>query len=141
MCLTSKCSGEREGGNACPSRFSFPVCVSGETRISLALLPRGAPLASPRRAGSPGSVGLRSGVDKPLCSVVSLKPRVPCSAKPGTEAEEKEPWIKVKRRCWRCPWLCRADVKFPASLATWETPRVLQMWYAGCWRQKPLALA
>lgn len=124
---------EREGGNAYPSQFFFPVCVSGDTQVSLVSLQRGARSCPPGGQGAP-SHGLRSGVYKPLDSVVGLKPRgIPSSEQPGTKVEEKEPGLKVKRHCWRCPWLCRADMKCPASWATSETPRVLQMGWAGCW--------
>lgn len=42
----------------------------------------------------------------------------------------------------QCPLLCEADVKFwlPRQCRISETPWVFQMWSAGCWRQKPLAL-
>ena len=140
VCLTRKCSGRGRVGT--PGLVcSFFRCVSPETHRFRSSPFRGELAPVPQAGREPRSRGLRSGIYKPLGSVVGLKPRgVPCSEQPGTEVEEKEPGLKVKRHCWRCPWLCRADVKCPASRVTSETPRVLQMGWAGCRPWRPLAL-
>nr|XP_025130075.1 actin-binding LIM protein 1 isoform X18 [Bubalus bubalis] len=110
VCLTSKCSGRGRVGT--PGLVcSFFRCVSPETHRFRSSPFRGELAPVPQAGREPQSRGLRSGIYKPLGSVVGLKPRgVPCSEQPGTEVEEKEPGLKAGdkhyhpscARCSRC---------------------------------------
>lgn len=101
--------------SACPALLFFPVCLSRERHICSPSSREEPALCNPGAQGAP--VG-GAEVCKPL-------PRVPSFAAPRSsllstakEQKLKEPWQQVKPALHEVPLLCRADMKFLASLAT-----------------------
>lgn len=80
-------------------------------------------LVQPRRAGSPAAG--QTAVWRLQASSLCSEFEAPRSSLLSTAEERKwkEPWHQVKQALHEVPLLCRADVKFLASLATWKRPQ------------------
>lgn len=97
----------------------FPVCVSRESHLQRAAC-RG---NAGGQGAQPQSAGLRSVwrlQASPLCSECGAPRSSLLSTAKGQK--EKEPWQQVKQALHEAPLLCRAEVKYLASLETLETP-------------------